>query len=65
MTENKPTYINVAQAAEITGICADTIRKLAKQPGFPCVIIGRRYIINEDRLYQWMLDHEGKEVVVD
>ena len=64
MTENKPKYINVKQASEITGICADTIRKLANQEGFPCVRIGRRYVIDENGLYEWMSDHMGKEVVI-
>ena len=64
MMENKPRFITVKEAAGITGICPDSIRKLAQQDGFPCVRIGRRYVINENKLYEWMEDHEGKEVVI-
>lgn len=58
-------YISVETASDIIGICPDNIRKIALQPGFPCVKIGRRYIINEQKLYKWMDDHEGKEIIID
>ncbi|MBO4396505.1 MAG: helix-turn-helix domain-containing protein [Eubacterium sp.] len=61
----EPEYISVQEASERIGICPDGIRKLAKQPGFPCVRIGRRYIINKKRFFEWMDKNEGKEIVIE
>lgn len=58
-------YIDVEEASNIIGICPDSIRKIALQPGFPCVKIGRRYIINKQKLFKWMDNHEGKEIIID
>lgn len=58
-------YISVEEASKIIGVCPDIIRKISLQPGFPCVKIGRRYIINKQKLFKWMDDHEGKEIIIE
>ena len=65
MMGNEVKYISVREAAVRVGISKDTMFKLAKQDGFPCVKIGRRYLIHKDRLDEWMEEHEGREVVVE
>ena len=62
---NEPEYMSVQEAAEKIGICSDGIRKLAKQPGFPCVRLGRRYVIDKWAFFEWMEKHMGKEVIID
>ena len=64
MNDNEIKYISVREAAVRVGVSKDTMFKLAKQDGFPCVKIGRRYVIHKDRLDEWMQGHEGREVVV-
>jgi len=61
---NEPEYITVAEASKLSTLCPDNIRKLAKQDGFPCVKIGRRYVIEKWAFYEWLETHYGKEVVI-
>lgn len=61
---NEPEYISVSEASKIIKVGKDTIYKLAKQPGFPCVKIGKRYIINKGKLFEWVESHEGKEIIL-
>lgn len=58
-------FINVEEASEIMHICKDNVRKLARQPGFPAIKIGKRYIIDKNKLYQWMEEHLGREVIIE
>ena len=59
------SYMTVAEAAEMLSIGKVTMYKMVKQEGFPCVRIGKRYVIHRGRFAEWMKDHEGREVVID
>lgn len=64
LSANKTEYIGVTEASEIVGICKDNIRKLIKQDQIKAVRIGKVYRIDKDKLYEWMDDHMGREVIL-
>jgi excisionase family DNA binding protein len=58
-------YIDINTTAKIIGVCPDTVRKLIALDGFPYIKIGKRYVINKNKLYNWLDNHEGKEVIIN
>lgn len=65
MENEKPEYISVRDASKLTGVGKDTLYKMAKQQGFPCIKIGSRFYIHRERILDWMKDHEGREIVIE
>ncbi len=54
----KPQMLTIKQTAE-TGILTETaLRRLAKQGKLPGVYIGRKFLVNYDRLCDWLNDTE-------
>lgn len=58
-------YISVVEASKILGIGKNAMYALVRQPGFPCVKIGKKIIVRRSGLDEWMKNHDGKEVVLD
>ena len=52
--------LNVAEACEATGLKIDTFRTLMREEGFPGTKVGRRWVIDRDRLRNWMLGRNPK-----
>ena len=65
LTVNDPIYIGITEASEITGICKDNIRKIARQDGSGWIRIGKKYIIEKGDFYEWLRNRKGKEVILD
>ena len=63
--ENEQICISVMEAAKIIGVGRNVMYNLIKQPGFPCVKIGRSYKVRKSGLEEWLKDHEGKEIILD
>jgi excisionase family DNA binding protein len=63
MTEND--YMTVAEAAKQISIGKVTMYKIVRQKGFPCVKIGKRYVIHRERFAEWMKEHEGREIMIE
>lgn len=59
-----PEYINIKEMAELLHIGKSMAYKIANSPGFPCVRIGSKYIIDKGELMIWMKDRMGKTVNV-
>jgi excisionase family DNA binding protein len=49
----KLTY-NAKEAAEVLGVGAEAVRRLARSPSFPAIKIGKGYRIPIDGLNEWM-----------
>jgi len=65
MDDFAPVTVSVKEAAKIMGIGKDVMYKLVKQPGFPCVKIGNKYVVRRSGLEEWLRVHQGKEIVLD
>lgn len=55
-------YISVSLAAKRIGVGKDTMYSMTRLEGFPCVRIGTRRVIHQERFDKWMEEHEGKEI---
>lgn len=62
--EHKPTrrVMNVNELAEYLGLCKNTAYSLLHTEGFPAVKFGRRYVITEDSLIDWLNKRAGSSV---
>lgn len=64
MNDFTPITISIKEAALIMGIGRDTMYSLVKQPGFPSVKIGNKYVIRKQGLDDWLKEHQGKEIIL-
>ena len=44
----------IEEASEAIGVCKTTMYKMAKQPGFPAVKVGKKYLIHAKGLEEWL-----------
>lgn len=65
MDDFAPVCVSVKEAARIMGVGKDVMYKLVKQPGFPSVKIGNKYVVRRSGLEEWLRIHQGKEVVLN
>ncbi|WP_312458474.1 MULTISPECIES: hypothetical protein [Proteiniclasticum] len=56
--------ISVREFVKLTGIKEGQVRDLTFAKGFPCVRIGRRVHIYEEKALEWLNKHEGKTVQI-
>lgn len=60
MNENR--VMNVNEVAKFLGFGKDKVYELFKQEDFPCMRLGKKFIVLEDDLIEWIKDHRGKRV---
>ncbi len=51
--------LSTAEAGELMGISTQTVRKLAKIPGFPKFTSGRKILIPRDAFIEWVNDYRN------
>lgn len=54
-------YISVKDIAKILNFSEKNAYKLVNQPDFPKIRIGRKILIPENKFYEFMNKHIGKE----
>lgn len=54
ITDQKRLVLTVYEAAELLDVNPQTIRNLAKTPGFPCYRNGRRILIPKAAFVEWL-----------
>lgn len=60
--ENK-IMINSKEAAKLIGVSMPTFYELAAVEGFPCIRIGKRYLVSVSGLERWVQEHIGKTIL--
>jgi len=52
---NRPTLLTIKEAATlIDGLTEFRIRQLCKSGELPCIMAGKKYLINKDILYKYI-----------
>ena len=52
---NKPTMLTIKQAAALVdGLTEYRVRELCKSGELPCIMAGKKYLINKDTLYKFL-----------
>jgi len=52
----------IAELQEKTGLSRATVYRLSREPGFPAVRVGRRVVLDGDRLAVWLAERQaGKD----
>ncbi|MGI6327651.1 MAG: helix-turn-helix domain-containing protein [Dethiobacteria bacterium] len=51
--EGRLTY-SIVEAAKVLGIGRNSMLRLAKNPEFPAVQVGRKWIISKNSLHKWV-----------
>ena len=59
--DSLPDFFSVDAFAQVIGISRASAYRLAGQPGFPCLRIGRRIILSRDHVRRWV--DRGMEVM--
>ena len=52
--DSLPDFFSVDAFAQVIGLSRASAYRLAAQPGFPCLRIGRRIILSRDHVRQWI-----------
>ena len=57
----------IAELQQKTGLSRTTVYRLSREPGFPAVRVGRRVVLDGERLSVWLEERQtaGKEVAPD
>lgn len=55
--------INSKEAAKLIGVSMPTFYELAAVEGFPCIRIGKRYLVSVSGLERWVQEHIGKTIL--
>lgn len=57
----------IAELQEKTGLSRTTVYRLSREPGFPAVKVGRRVVLDGERLSVWLEERQtaGKEGMPD
>ena len=57
----------IAELQEKTGLSRTTVYRLSREPGFPAVRVGRRVVLDGERLSVWLEERQtaGKEGLPD
>lgn len=61
---NEHRLLNVKEVSVYLGVGQDTIYELVKQEDFPSIRIGRKFMVFEEDLLEWLKDHRGKRVYI-
>ena len=56
--------MNLKQMAEYLGVSYSTAFKLSHQPGFPCVVVGKRRITPKSLLLKW-LEEQAQQATME
>ena len=59
---NLPNILTAVELAEYLGVSSSTAYALMRDPDFPTIRIGSRYLVAEDKLLQWLED-KAKKVI--
>ena len=52
---NKPTMLTIKEAAKLVqGLTEYRVRELCKSGELPCIMAGKKYLINKDTLYKFL-----------
>jgi len=51
---------NVAELAEVLGVCRSVAYELVQREDFPTIRIGRRIVVRVDSLNAWLEQQEGQ-----
>ena len=52
---NRPVMLTIKEASEyVIGLSEYQIRKLCKSGKLPCIMAGKKYLINKDTLYKFL-----------
>lgn len=54
--------MDVKEMAKYLGLCLNTAYWLLHVEGFPAVKFGRRYLVTEDALVDWLNSHQGESL---
>ncbi|MBQ6360953.1 MAG: helix-turn-helix domain-containing protein [Lachnospiraceae bacterium] len=54
-------YYTVEQMQQYLHLGRTQAYSLCHEPGFPTIRVGRRILINRERLEEWLLEQEEKE----
>ena len=53
--KNKPTMLTIKEAAKLVqGLTEYRVRELCKLGELPCIMAGKKYLINKDTLYKFL-----------
>ena len=57
----------IAELQQKTGLSRTTVYRLSREPGFPAVRVGRRVVLDGERLSVWLEERQtaGKEGLPD
>ena len=58
--EDLPPYLNALQISAFLGISKTNIYALMNTAGFPTVRVGKRMIVEKDKLLKWLDDNAAK-----
>lgn len=54
-TETKNTMLTIKEAAELVqGLTEFRVRELCRTGELPCIMAGKKYLINKDTLYKFL-----------
>lgn len=59
--DSLPDFFSVDAFAQVIGLSRASAYRLAGQPGFPCLRIGKRIILSRDHIRRWI--DRGMEVM--
>lgn len=62
MREERSRYITTKDVQEILHLSSTSVSKLVQMDGFPSLKIGKNYIIDETKMYEWVDSHMGTSV---
>lgn len=52
---------SVAELQEKTGLSRTTVYRLSREPGFPAYYVGRRLIVDGERLSRWLEERQERQ----
>ena len=56
---------SIAELQRKTGLGRTTIYRLSREPGFPAVRVGRRIVLDGERLAVWLAERQTRKDVND
>ena len=54
--------LTVAETAKALSLSRATVHQLTHRDDFPCIRVGRRYLIPRDKLVEWINSHCGEQL---
>jgi hypothetical protein len=60
--EDLPDLIEVSEFIQVFPVCYRNALEIVKQPGFPAIRCGRKYLVVKSGLIKWLEDQQQSKV---